>query len=155
MVNSVGKKEKLLITSNFFFFPHSVFKTLVLQTHKTRACLGKGYSKIPHVLTTLGLKRNKPLDIMNEKESMRYIYCFSSLQRNDTFYVLVMTYHHHRHHYRRRQDHHRHHHIRNSRLSHYYHLRHYRHHHHYHIRHGSYNRLHHHHHHHHHHRRHH
>ena len=31
------EKEKLLVT-----FSHSVFKRLVLQTRKTRACLGKG-----------------------------------------------------------------------------------------------------------------
>ena len=38
--NTVGK-EKLLVTSNFSF-SHGVFKRLVLQQRKTRACLGKG-----------------------------------------------------------------------------------------------------------------
>ena len=39
--NTVGKKEKLLVTSNFSF-SHSVFKRFVLQVVKPRACLGKG-----------------------------------------------------------------------------------------------------------------
>ena len=34
-------KEKLLATSNFSFF-HSVFKRLVLQTHKNKSLLGRG-----------------------------------------------------------------------------------------------------------------
>ena len=39
--NTVWKKYKLLVTSNFCFF-HSVPKRLLMQTHlKTRACLGK------------------------------------------------------------------------------------------------------------------
>ena len=38
--NTVGKK-KLLITSNFFF-ALSVFKRLVLQTHKNQGLFGKG-----------------------------------------------------------------------------------------------------------------
>ena len=36
-----GKKEKLLIMSNFSF-SHSVFKRLVLQTHKNQGLFGKG-----------------------------------------------------------------------------------------------------------------
>ena len=39
--NIVGKKEKLLITSNFSF-SHSVFKKLVLQTSKNQCFFGKG-----------------------------------------------------------------------------------------------------------------
>ena len=35
------EKEKLLVTSNFSFF-HSVFKRLVLQTHKYMGLFGKG-----------------------------------------------------------------------------------------------------------------
>ena len=39
---TLGKKEKLLVMSNFSF-SHSAFKRLVPQTYiKTRACLGKG-----------------------------------------------------------------------------------------------------------------
>ena len=38
---TLWEKEKLLVTSNFSF-SHSVCKRLVLQTRKTRACLGKG-----------------------------------------------------------------------------------------------------------------
>ena len=36
-----GKKEKLLVTSNFSF-SHSVFKRLVLQTRKNQGLFGKG-----------------------------------------------------------------------------------------------------------------
>ena len=39
-VENTGETEKLLITSNFFF-SHSVFKRLVLQTHKNQGLLGK------------------------------------------------------------------------------------------------------------------
>ena len=39
-VENTGEMEKLLITSNFFF-SHSVFKRLVLQTHKNQGLLGK------------------------------------------------------------------------------------------------------------------
>ena len=39
--NTVGKKEKLLVTSNFSF-SHSVFKRLVLQTRKNKGLFGKG-----------------------------------------------------------------------------------------------------------------
>ena len=35
------EKKKLLVTSNFFF-SHSVFKRLVLQTHKNQGLFGKG-----------------------------------------------------------------------------------------------------------------
>ena len=37
--------EKLLVTSNFSF-SHSVFKRLVLQTHKNQGLFGKGLNKI-------------------------------------------------------------------------------------------------------------
>ena len=36
-----GEKEKLLVMSNFSF-SHSVFKRLVLQTHKNKGLFGKG-----------------------------------------------------------------------------------------------------------------
>ena len=36
-----GKKEQLLVKSNFFF-SHSVFKRLVLQTYKSKGLFGKG-----------------------------------------------------------------------------------------------------------------
>ena len=39
--NTVGKKVKLLVTSNSSFF-HSVFKRLVLQTCKNQGLFGKG-----------------------------------------------------------------------------------------------------------------
>ena len=35
------EKKKLLVTSDFFF-SHSVFKRLVLQTHKNQGLFGKG-----------------------------------------------------------------------------------------------------------------
>ena len=38
---TVGKKEKLLVTSNFSF-SHSVFKRHVLQTRKNQGLFGKG-----------------------------------------------------------------------------------------------------------------
>ena len=38
---TLWEKEKLLITSNFSF-SHSVFKRLVLQTHKNQGLFGKG-----------------------------------------------------------------------------------------------------------------
>ena len=38
---TMWEKEKLLITSNFSF-SHSVFKRLILQTHKTQSLFGKG-----------------------------------------------------------------------------------------------------------------
>ena len=37
-----GKKEKLLVTSNFSF-SHSVFKRLALQTRKNQGLFGKGF----------------------------------------------------------------------------------------------------------------
>ena len=40
-VEKTGKKENLLVTSNFFF-SHSVFKTCTADMLKTRACFGKG-----------------------------------------------------------------------------------------------------------------
>ena len=39
------EKEKLLITSNFFF-SHSVFNRLVLQTSKSQGLFGKGLTKV-------------------------------------------------------------------------------------------------------------
>ena len=39
--NAVGKKEKLLVASNFSF-SHSVFKKYVLQTCKNKGLFGKG-----------------------------------------------------------------------------------------------------------------
>ena len=53
-----GKKEKLLIMSNFSF-SHSVFKRLVMQTHKNQGLFGKGLSAIAHSST------NKQLMIMH------------------------------------------------------------------------------------------
>ena len=41
------EKEKLLVSSNFSF-SHSVFKRLVLQTHKTQGLFGKGLKKKRH-----------------------------------------------------------------------------------------------------------
>ena len=38
---TLWEKEKLLVTSNFSF-SHSVFKRLVLQTHKNKGLFGKG-----------------------------------------------------------------------------------------------------------------
>ena len=38
--NTVGKRRKLLVTSNFSF-AHSVFKRLVMQTHKNQGLCGK------------------------------------------------------------------------------------------------------------------
>ena len=38
---TLWEKEKLLVTSNFFFF-HSVFKRLVQQTRKNQGLFGKG-----------------------------------------------------------------------------------------------------------------
>ena len=40
-IENTGEKKKLLVTSNFFF-SHSVFKRLVLQTRKNQALFGKG-----------------------------------------------------------------------------------------------------------------
>ena len=39
--NTEGKVEKMLVISNFYFF-HSVFKRLVMQTRKNQGLLGKG-----------------------------------------------------------------------------------------------------------------
>ena len=39
---SLWEKEKIILKSSFSF-SHKVFKRLVLQTRKTRACYGKGY----------------------------------------------------------------------------------------------------------------
>ena len=43
------EKENLLVTSNFSFF-HSVFKRLVLQTHKIQGLFGKGLN-LYHTIT--------------------------------------------------------------------------------------------------------
>ena len=45
--NTVGKKEKLLVTSNFSFF-HSVSKRLVLQTRENQGLFGLTHS---HTMT--------------------------------------------------------------------------------------------------------
>ena len=39
---TLWKKEKLLVTNNFFF-SHSIFKRLVLETSKNKACSEKDY----------------------------------------------------------------------------------------------------------------
>ena len=52
------EKEKLLVMSNFSF-SHSVFKRLVLQTHKNQGLFGKGLKKqvcCPHDITEVMLK---------------------------------------------------------------------------------------------------
>ena len=61
------EKEKLRSISNFSFF-HSVFKRLVLQTCKTRACLGKGYllTRQSQVLMTL---KKRTLETLLEKDN--------------------------------------------------------------------------------------
>ena len=41
------EKEKLLVTSNFSF-SHSVFKRLVLQTHKNQGLFGKELHQVSH-----------------------------------------------------------------------------------------------------------
>ena len=41
VVETLWEMEKLLVTSNFSF-SHSVFKRLVLQTHKNQGWFGKG-----------------------------------------------------------------------------------------------------------------
>ena len=40
-LKTLWEKEKLLVTSNFFF-SHSVFKRFVLQTRKNQVLFGKG-----------------------------------------------------------------------------------------------------------------
>ena len=42
---TLWEKEKLLVTSNFFF-SHSVFKKPVLQTRKNQGLFGKGLKKL-------------------------------------------------------------------------------------------------------------
>ena len=44
-----GKKEKLLVTSNFSFF-HSVFKRTVLHTIKSKSLFGRGLIQFPKLL---------------------------------------------------------------------------------------------------------
>ena len=43
--------EKLLVTSNFFF-SHSVFKRLLLQTRKNQGLFGKGLNELSMLLFT-------------------------------------------------------------------------------------------------------
>ena len=49
------EKEKLLISSNFFF-SHSVFKRLVMQTHKNQGLFGKG---LKHILANTEISEDK------------------------------------------------------------------------------------------------
>ena len=42
-LKTLSEKEKVLVTSDFSF-SHSVFKRLVLQTHKNQGSLGKGFN---------------------------------------------------------------------------------------------------------------
>ena len=42
---TLWEKEKLLVTSNFSF-SHSVFKRLILQTHKNQGLFGKGLTNL-------------------------------------------------------------------------------------------------------------
>ena len=44
-LKTLWEKEKLLVTSNFSF-SHSVFKILLLQTHKKQGLFGKGLGKV-------------------------------------------------------------------------------------------------------------
>ena len=43
--NIIREKQKLLVTSNFFFY-HGVFKILILQTRKNQGLFGKGLKSI-------------------------------------------------------------------------------------------------------------
>ena len=56
---TLRKKEKLLVTSNFSF-SQSVFKRLVLQTHKNQGLFGKGLSKN----RTMKTENNAMLDFL-------------------------------------------------------------------------------------------
>ena len=46
---TLWEKEKLLVTSNFFF-SHSVFKRLVLQTRENQGLFGKGLRRVENIL---------------------------------------------------------------------------------------------------------
>ena len=52
---TLWEKEKPLVTSNFSFFPHIVFKGLVQQTRKTKGLFGKGLIVICKLLQYGGL----------------------------------------------------------------------------------------------------
>ena len=55
-LKTLCEKEKLLVTSNFSF-SHSVFKRLVLQTHKNQGLFGKGLKcRLQFVSTWTSLK---------------------------------------------------------------------------------------------------
>ena len=60
---TLWEQEKLLVTSNFFF-SHSVFKRLVLQTRKNQGLFGKGV-KVNETLHSNGLKTHKKKALNN------------------------------------------------------------------------------------------
>ena len=98
---TLRQKEKLLIMSNFSFF-HSVFKRLVLQTHKNKGLFGKRLilyctiTPLPRgrkLLKTL-LKREK---ILVTRISVFELHLFCHLQMlsiwtNAEFHQLVKSY---------------------------------------------------------------
>ena len=51
-LKTLWEKEKLLVTSNFSFFP-SVFKRLVQQTHKNKGLFGEGFMCITMAIASI------------------------------------------------------------------------------------------------------
>ena len=67
-LKTMWEKKKLLVTSNFFF-SHSVFKRLVLQTRQYQGLFGKGLNAI------VG-------HFLNYRYKKDYKKCFDSIYRN-------------------------------------------------------------------------
>ena len=85
-----GKKEKLLIMSNFCF-SHSVFKRLVLQTRKNQGLFGKGLTHYS-IDTHLDASIRQLLKTLWEKEKLLVTSNFSF--SNNVFYSVIYLCHH-------------------------------------------------------------
>ena len=77
LLKTMREKEKLLVTSNFFF-SHRVFKRLVLQTRKNRSLFGQ---------------RLKNIDIVQKKGRKCWLPVFSSVSTvfSKTCLLRIMT----------------------------------------------------------------
>ena len=75
-----GKKEKLLITSNFSF-THSVFKRLVLQTLKNQDLFGKGIKGFPLKVIHLFTKQTKQEGHWPWSAHLRLMFCVQNTSK--------------------------------------------------------------------------
>ena len=93
VIKHCRKRRNCSLTSNFSL-SHSVFKRLVLQTRKPRACLGKGSTFTKESLVVMTLKK-KPFEKM-ENMLVTSIFSFSQnvfypFQSKFQFFTLTLS----------------------------------------------------------------